>query len=70
MDFDYDQYGNVVNKREYGFKINGTWQVRRRTHYTYVTTQQYIDAYIRDRVMMVEVFDAPLCRTPTTVTIS
>ncbi|MFY9553129.1 MAG: discoidin domain-containing protein [Blastocatellia bacterium] len=58
IDFDYDQYGNVVNKREYGFKINGQWQVRRRTHSTYMNSQQYLDAYIRNRVMIVEVFDA------------
>jgi YD repeat-containing protein len=58
VDFDYDQYGNVVNKREYGEKIGGVWKVRRRTHYTYVTTQAYIDTYIRNRVMLVEVFDA------------
>ncbi|MFY9556664.1 MAG: hypothetical protein WAV47_18275 [Blastocatellia bacterium] len=56
--FDYDQYGNVINKREYGFKISGQWQARRRTHYTYVTTQQYLDAHICNRVMIVEVFDA------------
>jgi RHS repeat-associated protein len=58
MDFDYDQYGNVSNKREYGFQISGAWKVRRRTHYTYLTTQAYLDAYIRDRVTLVEVFDA------------
>ena len=23
VDFDYDQYGNVVNKREYGYKVSG-----------------------------------------------
>lgn len=58
VSFDYDQYGNVVNKREYGFQVNGTWPVRRRTHYTYWNSQAYIDAYIRDRVLMVEVYDA------------
>ena len=29
VSFDYDQYGNVLNKREYGFQISGAWQVRR-----------------------------------------
>jgi YD repeat-containing protein len=54
--FDYDQYGNVVNKRDYGFKVNGVWQVRRRTHYMYMTDQAYIDAYLRSLLAVVEVF--------------
>ncbi|HKR58723.1 MAG TPA: hypothetical protein VJS64_03230, partial [Pyrinomonadaceae bacterium] len=58
VEFDYDQYGNVLNQREYGWKIGGLWKVRRRTHYTYLDYQQYIDAYIRNRVIKVEVFDA------------
>jgi RHS repeat-associated protein len=58
VDFDYDQYGNVTNKREYGEKIGGVWKVRRRTHYTYLTTQAYLDAYIRNRPLQVEVLDA------------
>jgi hypothetical protein len=37
VDFDYDVYGNVTNKREYGYQILGNWQVRRRTHFTYET---------------------------------
>jgi RHS repeat-associated protein len=57
-DFDYDVYGNVTNKREYGYQIGGQWKVRRRTHYTYINWEPYISAYIRNRVMMVEVFDA------------
>jgi len=56
--FDHDAYGNVVNKREYGFKVNGQWQIKRRTLYTYLSWQGYVDAYIRNRVTMVEVFDA------------
>jgi len=58
VDFDYDAYGNVVNKREYGYQISGAWQVRRRTHNIYCTGQQYIDAYIRNRPLVVEVYDA------------
>ena len=58
VDFDYDQYGNVVNKREYGFKISGLWQARRRTHYNYVNWEPYLSAYIRNRVTEVDVFDA------------
>ena len=58
VDFDYDLYGNTVNQREYGFKISGQWQVRRRTHYTYINWEPYISAYIRNRAWMVEVYDA------------
>jgi RHS repeat-associated protein len=58
VDFDYDQYGNITNKREYGYKINGTWQVRRRTHYTYKTDSGYIISYLRGLVTLVEIFDA------------
>ncbi|HKY03301.1 MAG TPA: hypothetical protein VJQ56_00330, partial [Blastocatellia bacterium] len=57
-DFDYDQYGNVLNQREYGFQTGGTWQVRRRTRYTYKTDQPYIDAFLRSLVTQVEVLDA------------
>ncbi|HLF84279.1 MAG TPA: hypothetical protein VI837_08905, partial [Blastocatellia bacterium] len=57
-DFDYDANGNVLNKREYGFKISGQWQVRRRTHYSYVNWEPYLSEYIRNRAWMVEVFDA------------
>lgn len=56
--FDYDVYGNVVNTREYGFKISGQWKVRRRTHNTYIAWEPYISAFMRNRVVMVEVFDA------------
>src|SRR6185295_1906384 len=58
VDFDYDQYGNVVNKREYGFKISGVWQARRRTHYNYVNWEPYLSSYIRNRVTEVDVYDA------------
>ncbi len=58
VDFDYDSNGNVVNRREYGFKISGAWQARRRTHYSYINWEPYLSAYIRDRAWMVEVFDA------------
>jgi YD repeat-containing protein len=57
-DFDYDVYGNVTNTREYGYQIGGQWKVRRRTHFTYINWEPYISAYMRNRVMMVEVFDA------------
>jgi YD repeat-containing protein len=35
--YDYDQLGNVVNEREFGFQQNGAWVVRRRTHVAYIT---------------------------------
>jgi hypothetical protein len=58
VDFDYDQYGNAVNKREYGYQISGSWQVRRRTHYNYINWEPYLSAYMRNRVTEVDVFDA------------
>jgi RHS repeat-associated protein len=58
VDFDYDQYGNVVNKREYGYQISNAWQVRRRTHYNYINFAPYLSSYIRNRVTEVDVFDA------------
>jgi RHS repeat-associated protein len=60
VDFDYDQYGNIANKREYGHQISGQWKVRRRTHYSYLhdLNPAYASSYIRDRVYLTEVFDA------------
>jgi RHS repeat-associated protein len=58
VDFDYDQYGNAVNKREYGYQIGGAWKVRRRTHYSYVNWEPYLSAYIRNRVTETDVYDA------------
>ncbi|MEW6212892.1 MAG: hypothetical protein AB1631_31500 [Acidobacteriota bacterium] len=45
--FDYDQYGNVSNVREYGFQVSGQWQVRRRTRYVYKTDTSYINCVFR-----------------------
>ncbi len=58
VDFDYDGYGNVVNKREYGYQISSAWKVRRRTHYSYVNWEPYLSAYIRNRVTETDVYDA------------
>jgi len=58
VDCDYDQYGNVVNKRDYGFKISGAWQARRRTHYNYINWEPYLSSYIRNRVTETDVYDA------------
>lgn len=58
VDFDYDQYGNIVNQRECGFQIGGAWKVRRRTHYSYVNWEPYLSAYIRNRLTETDVYDA------------
>lgn len=51
-DFDYDSYGNIANKREYGSQISGAWQARRRTHFTYGVS------YRHNLATLVETFDA------------
>ncbi len=56
--FDFDQYGNITNKREYGYQIGGQWQVRRRTRLTYKTDTAYINEYLRSLVTQIEVMDA------------
>jgi RHS repeat-associated protein len=62
VDFDYDAYGNIINKREYGYQIGGAWQVRRRTRFTY--SSAYLNGYLGGQswmpglVTLVEVFDA------------
>ncbi len=58
VDFDYDQYGNVVNKRDYGFQIGGGWQVRRRTNFAYSTNIDYTSRYLRSLVTELKVYDA------------
>jgi RHS repeat-associated protein len=58
VDFDYDQYGNITNKRDYGFPIGGLWQVRRRINYTYSTDANYITRYLRSLVTEVNAYDA------------
>ncbi|HJQ68548.1 MAG TPA: RHS repeat-associated core domain-containing protein [Blastocatellia bacterium] len=60
VDFDYDQYGNVTNNREYGFKDGGIWKVRRRTHFAYKTDAAYINAYLRSLVIEQSTSDAKL----------
>jgi hypothetical protein len=52
-DLDYDAYGNVTNKREYGYQISGAWQVRRRTHFTYETGSPYVSIGLRGMVTLV-----------------
>ncbi|MEW6130395.1 MAG: RHS repeat-associated core domain-containing protein [Acidobacteriota bacterium] len=58
VDFDYDSYGNVTNTREYGYKISGVFQVRRRTHVVYKTDTSYLNAYLRSLVIETDVYDA------------
>jgi YD repeat-containing protein len=58
VDFDYDVYGNVSNKREYGYQISGNWQVCRRTRTTYKTDTAYLNAYLRSLPTLVEVLEA------------
>ena len=60
VDFDYDQYGNLLNKREYGFQVSGSWQVRRRTRLVYKTDTSYINAYLRGLVIEQNTYDALL----------
>ncbi|MEK6302452.1 MAG: RHS repeat-associated core domain-containing protein [Acidobacteriota bacterium] len=54
LDFDWDQDGNITNKREYGYQASGVWQVRRRTHFTY---------FMSTLRSLVEVYDALLNTT-------
>jgi hypothetical protein len=53
-----ERSARAVNKREYGYQISSTWQVRRRTHYNYINWEPYLSAYMRNRVTEVDVFDA------------
>jgi RHS repeat-associated protein len=55
--FEYDQYGNVTNKREYGYQVGGVWKVQRRTRMTYKTDTAYINEYLRGLVTQVEVLE-------------
>ena len=58
VDFDYDAYGNVVNKREYGFQSSGAWQVRRRASASYSTDTNYTSRYLRSLVTETKVYNA------------
>ena len=59
-DYDYDQYGNVTNSREYGDQVSGAWQVRRRTRFVYKTDTAYLNAYLRSLVIEQNTYDAQL----------
>lgn len=58
LDFDYDSYGNITNKREYGYQISGAWQVRRRTHFTYRAANLGGNSWMSGLPTLIEVFDA------------
>jgi RHS repeat-associated protein len=58
VDFDFDQYGNVTNSRQYGYQISGAWQVRRRTRSVFKTDTAYVNAYLRSLVIESNVYDA------------
>ena len=60
VDFDYDQYGNVTNNREYGFQDSGVWKVRRRTRFVYKTDSAYVNAYLRSLMIEQNTYDALL----------
>jgi RHS repeat-associated protein len=60
VDFDYDQFGNPTNKREYGFQDGGAWKVRRRTRFVYKTDTPYINFYLRSLVVEQNTYDALL----------
>ncbi|MGH9764813.1 MAG: RHS repeat domain-containing protein, partial [Blastocatellia bacterium] len=38
IDYGYDQFGNITSVLEYGFQVNGTWQVQRKTLCSYEGT--------------------------------
>ncbi|HWX39559.1 MAG TPA: RHS repeat-associated core domain-containing protein [Blastocatellia bacterium] len=60
VNYDCDQYGNLTNMREFGYQVNGVWDVRRRTHYTYVTDSNYVNKYMRSLVSEKDTYDALL----------
>ncbi|MEW6210188.1 MAG: hypothetical protein AB1631_17610 [Acidobacteriota bacterium] len=58
--FEYDQYGNMIVKREYGQPVGGQFLARRRTRLFYKTDAAYINAYLRSLVVEVDVYDGLL----------
>src|SRR5581483_6426936 len=56
--FEYDQYGNVKNMREYGYQQSVQWLVRRRTRHVYKTDTAYVNAYLRRLVVETDVYDS------------
>jgi YD repeat-containing protein len=60
VNYDCDQYGNMTNIREFGYQVSGVWDVRRRTHYGYVTDSNYVNRYMRALVSEKDTYDAQL----------
>jgi RHS repeat-associated protein len=55
--YSWDAYGNQTDIREFGYQVNGVWQTQRRTHSRYITSTDYVNAYIRNRLIESDVFD-------------
>src|SRR5205085_2187367 len=55
--FDYDQYGNIANRREYGYQVNGQWLVQRRMHFVYNTGTNYVNNHICNLVTEADLYD-------------
>jgi hypothetical protein len=60
VNYDYDQYGNAINMREFGYQVSGAWNVRRRTHYNYISDAGYVNKYLRNLVSEKDTYDAQL----------
>jgi RHS repeat-associated protein len=60
VNFACDQYGNMTNIREFGYQVSGVWNVRRRTHYSFVTDPNYVNKYMRSLASEKDTYDALL----------
>jgi RHS repeat-associated protein len=56
--YDYGNYGRVANVYEYGLKVGGIFNVRRRTKYMYIDDVNYINVNMLQMVKMVLIYDA------------
>jgi RHS repeat-associated protein len=56
--FGYGRYGRVTDQYECGYKQGTDYQVRRRTHFDYIDTQNYKDERFLRLVSGVSVYDA------------
>jgi RHS repeat-associated protein len=56
--FGYGSYGRVTDQYECGYKQGTDYQVRRRTHFDYIDTQNYKDERFLHLVRLVSVYDA------------
>jgi hypothetical protein len=58
VQFDYGNYGRVIDKSEYGYMQASVYPLIRRTHYEYKDDQNYKDARFLRLVTSTSVFDA------------